>query len=74
VGALGKGKKGSEANVAALQLGPAIKAFNAGEGRFPSSLQELVDEGYIRALPALPPGMKADYNPETGEVKIVPAK
>lgn len=74
VGALAKGKKKSESTAAAVQLGPAIKAFHAGESRYPKNLQELVDEGYIRALPEIPKGMKVDYNPDTGEFNIAPVQ
>ena len=71
VGALAKGKKKSEATIGALQVAPAIQQFNAAEGRFPKSLQEMIDEGYLTAVPAAPNGMKADYNPETGEFKFI---
>ena len=72
VGALAKGKKKSESTVVNLQVAPAIQQFSAAEGRFPKSLQEMVDEGYLNALPEAPRGMKTDYNPETGEFKVVP--
>lgn len=74
LGALAKGKKKSEATVVNLQVGPAIQQFNAAEGRFPKSLQEMVDQGYLTALPTAPRGMKTDYNPETGEFKVVKAQ
>jgi hypothetical protein len=73
LGAVAKGKKKSESTIVALQVGPAIQQFHAAEGRFPSSLQELVDQKYLSALPQAT-GMKADYNPETGEFKFVPAQ
>lgn len=73
LGAVAKGKKKSEATIGAIQVGPVIQQFEAAEGRFPKSLQEMVDKGYLTALPAAPNGMKADYNPETGEFKFVPA-
>ena len=71
VGALAKGKKKSESTVVNLTVAPAIKQFEAAEGRFPKSLQEMVDEGYLNALPVAPRGMKTDYNPETGEFTVV---
>lgn len=74
LGAVAKGKKKSEATVANLQVAPAIQQFQAAEGRFPKSLQELVEEGYLTAQPQAPNGMKPDYNPETGEFKMVPAQ
>jgi hypothetical protein len=74
LGAVAKGKKKSEATIGALQVGPVIQQFQAAEGRYPKSLQELVDQKYLPALPAAPNGMKADYNPETGEFSFVPAQ
>jgi hypothetical protein len=46
--------------------------FHAQEERFPRDLNELVQKRYIPAVPAPPPGMRFDYNPQTGELKIVP--
>jgi hypothetical protein len=74
LGAVAKGKKKSEATVVNLQVAPAVQQFQAAEGRFPKSLQEMVDEGYLTALPAAPRGMKTDYNPETGEFQVITAK
>lgn len=74
LGAVAKGKKKSEATIGALQVAPTIQQFQAAEGRFPKSLQELVDMKYLPALPQPPSGLKADYNPETGEFKFVPAQ
>ncbi|MBN2506519.1 MAG: hypothetical protein JXQ71_07485 [Verrucomicrobia bacterium] len=50
----------------------AIKMFHAQEGRFPKTLDELVSPDYLPKLPDLPQGLKYDYQPDTGEVKIVP--
>jgi len=35
-------------------------------------LNELVSPNYLPRLPSPPPGMKFDYNPATGQVKVVP--
>lgn len=74
IGAIAKGKKKSEATVENMKVIPAIQQFQASESRYPKSLQELVDEGYLQALPQAPAGKKVDYNPETGEFKIVAAQ
>jgi hypothetical protein len=36
----------------------------------PKDLNELVPK-YLKSIPAPPPGTKFDYNPATGEVKVV---
>ena len=52
-------------------INQAIKMFQATEGRFPKSLDELVSPDYLPRLPDPPQGMKYDYNPQTGELKVV---
>jgi hypothetical protein len=53
-------------------ISKAIQLFNVEEGRNPKSLQELVDKKLIGEIPPAPNGMKLDYDPATGEVKLVP--
>ncbi|MBL6764628.1 MAG: hypothetical protein ISQ14_06710 [Verrucomicrobiae bacterium] len=74
LGAVAKGKKKSESTLGALQVAPVIQQFEAAEGRFPKSLQEMVDKGYLSALPEAPQGMKASYDPQTGAFSFTPAK
>ena len=52
-------------------LNQAVQQFQAGEGRLPKSLQELVDTHYIRTIPAAPVGYKINYDPNTGAVTVV---
>jgi hypothetical protein len=42
----------------------AVAKFRSAENRFPSSLQEAVDKGYLDKVPA-----GVTYDPATGEVK-----
>jgi ABC-type glycerol-3-phosphate transport system substrate-binding protein len=56
------------ANVAALKQ--AVQTFNTQEGHFPKTLDELVPK-YIAKIPDAPSGYKLDYNPATGEVKVI---
>ena len=51
-------------------LNEAIQLFNTQEGRLPKDLNELVPN-YVGKLPATPYGTKLDYNPNTGQVKVV---
>ncbi len=51
----------------------AIQSFQADRGRNPSSLEELIQEGFLPKLPDLPLGKKYSYNPQSGEVDMVDA-
>jgi hypothetical protein len=51
-------------------LNQAIQLFNTQEGRLPKDLNELVPN-YVGKLPATPYGTKLDYDPNTGQVKVV---
>ncbi len=73
VGAIGRARKQAAKVVELVQVQQAIRQFQAAEDRYPKTLDELVKEGYLPALPRLPAGMKFDYNPATGQVRAVPA-
>src|ERR1700690_686346 len=51
-------------------LNRAVQLFNTQEGRLPKDLNELVPN-YVGKLPATPYGTKLDYDPNTGQVKVV---
>ena len=72
LGAVAKAKKTTEKTVETVGLQKTIDLFQAQEGRLPKDLNELVGPSYLSALPAPPPGMKFDYSPGTGQLKIVP--
>ena len=69
--AVGQGKIRAEKTIDTVALNQAIQMFNVQEGRYPKSLNELVEKEYIRALPEPPYGMQIVYDPNTGMVKIV---
>ena len=50
----------------------AIKMFNLAESRNPKDLKELVPN-YMPRLPEVPYGMKFEYNPSTGQFRVVRA-
>jgi hypothetical protein len=52
----------------------AIDMFKQEEDRYPKDLNELVSKQYMPALPAPPYQMKYQYDPATGNVKVVPAQ
>ena len=72
LGAVAKGQQKSQATVALASLSQAINMFSAQEGRLPKDLNELVGPEYLPRLPVPPAGMKFDYDPTTGVVKVVP--
>ena len=71
LGAVNQARKGAVNTIDKDGLTKHIEMFNAQEGRFPRNLNELVEKSYIPAVPAPPQGMRFDYNPQTGEMKIV---
>lgn len=49
----------------------AIESFLNGEGRNPTSFDEVIKKGYLRSLPAAPPGKKFMFDKETSSAKLV---
>ena len=54
VGAVVQAEKYSQKQIDLAYVNQAIQQFQAGEGRLPKSLQELVDEHYLGKVPAAP--------------------
>jgi hypothetical protein len=71
LGGLASGQAKAVATVDVASLTQAVSMFNVDEGRYPKSLQELVDKKYIGQIPPAPYGKKLDYDPATGVVKVV---
>jgi len=71
-GAMTKAKKAAEKTVGAAGVNQAIGMFQAQEGRNPANLDELVTKRYLPNIPPPPAGMKYDYNPQTGQARVVP--
>lgn len=72
LGALNKGKTAAEKTVDTSSISKAIQMFNVENGKNPNSLQELVDEKFLPALPKAPYGMELKYDPASGKVSVVP--
>ena len=72
LGAVNQARKSSERKLDVVSLKQAIEQFQVAEERFPKSLDELVAKRYLGRLPAPPPGMKFDYDPQAGTVKVLP--
>ncbi len=67
-GVMGNALKKSKAMDAELYLKNKINTFQIQEGRYPSSLDELVEKKYLEKLPEPPRGMVFQYDPSTGKV------
>ena len=72
LGAIGKARERSIKTIDTVSLNQNVQLFYAQEGRFPKSLEELVEQKYLPSLPAAPYGNKIEYDPNTGKVKVVP--
>ena len=72
LGAAAKGKRTAEQTIETAGLQKTIDLFQAQEGRLPRNVDDLVGPNYLSKLPAPPAGMKFDYSPATGQLKIVP--
>ncbi|HOL22238.1 MAG TPA: hypothetical protein PLQ41_05235 [bacterium] len=69
-GVMGTALKRSKAMDDVLYLKNKINTFQAQEGRYPYSLNELVEKKYIDRLPEPPKGMSFRYDPSTGNVSV----
>jgi guanyl-specific ribonuclease Sa len=70
LGALMQADKYAVKTIDVSYLNEAVQLFNTQEGRLPKDLNELVPN-YVGKLPATPYGTKLDYDPNTGQVKVV---
>lgn len=71
IGGLAQAKQTAGKTVDVASLNEEIQMFHVDKGRFPNSLDELVQDNYIKRVPDAPYGMKIDYNADSGEVKVV---
>ena len=72
LGAAARAKKSMEKNLDVAGVKQTLELYRAQEGKYPKTLNELVGPNYLSKLPSPPAGMKFDYNPNTGDVKLVP--
>lgn len=71
LGAVNQARKGAIKTIDQAAINNAIELFNAQEERYPRDLNELAQKRYIQAVPTPPPGMRFDYNPQSGQFKVV---
>lgn len=67
---LGKAYQDARKIEVLLPLQQSIQAFRAQEGRYPSSLEELVQREYISEIPRPPAGRKLVYDSASGSVTV----
>ena len=71
LGAVAKSQQSAVKTVDVAAVTQAIRLFQTELGRLPKDLDELVQEKYLPRIPATPYGTKLNYDPATGEVKVV---
>ena len=69
--ALANGQNRAVKTVDLSSLNQAVAMFNVDQGRFPKTLDELVQKQYMTKLPAPPRGMKIVYDAAAGKVSVV---
>jgi hypothetical protein len=62
----------SEANLQVKDLELQVDAYQKIYKRKPESLEQMVREGFLRALPPAPPGKRYSLDPVTSRVSLVP--
>ena len=69
--AAGKAEQAMEKTIDTVALNNALQLFGVQEGRFPETLNELVQKKYIGKLPTPPFGSKLQYDKAEGKVSVV---
>jgi len=71
VGAVVQAQKYSEKQIDLAYVNQAIQQFQAGEGRLPKDLNEMVEMHYLGKIPVAPFGYKIIYDATAGAIKVV---
>jgi len=71
LGAIAKGEQQAVKTVDVASLNKAIQLFQVDLDRYPTNLAELAALKYIPRIPPTPFGTKLDYDPTSGQVKVV---
>jgi hypothetical protein len=70
LGAVGQAQKYAVKQIDLAYVNEAIQQFNAGEGRYPTNLQEMIPT-YLGKMPQAPYGYKIVYDANRGTIKVV---
>ena len=71
LGAVGKAQRDAMKTVDTASLDKSIQLFHVEQGRYPKSLEELVEKKFIPSIPPAPFGMKLQYDATSGKVSVV---
>jgi len=71
VGAVMQAEKYSQKQIDLAYVNQAIQQFQAGEGRLPKDLNEMVELHYLGKVPDAPYGYKIVYDATVGSIKVV---
>jgi len=71
LGAAGRAKQSAVKTIDTASITKAIELFQVDRGRLPKDLNELVQEKFLSRIPETPFGTRLDYDPNSGEVKVV---
>lgn len=71
VGATVQAEKYSQKQIDLAFVNQAIQQFQAGEGRLPKDLEEMVALHYLGKIPEAPYGYKIIYDATAGSIKVV---
>ena len=71
LGAVVQAQKYSEKQIDLAYVNQAIQQFQAGEGRLPKDLNEMVEMHYLGKIPEAPFGYKIVYDAAAGTIKVV---
>ncbi len=71
LGAVVQAEKYSQKQIDLAYVNQAIQQFQAGEGRLPKDLAELVAMHYLGKVPEAPYGYKIVYDAAAGSIKVV---
>jgi hypothetical protein len=71
LGAVSRAQQYAVKTIDIASIKSAIQMFQADEGTFPKDLNELVQKKFLGKIPETPYGMKLQYDPATGEIKVV---
>ena len=72
LGAVNTANKMANKTLELSQVNKALQEYRILEGRNPENLSVLVREGFLAKEPVAPYGMEVKYNPQSGQVAIVP--
>lgn len=70
--ASGQTRAESEASFQTQDLQLSVEAYEKIYKRKPTSLEQMVKEGFLASLPAAPPGKRFSLDAATGRVSVVP--